>query len=85
MQLVQKCLDGGSAAGTVLMDAPAHSSVEELLGLANDRQLWNGVCNAMCPKLKGNRLRVQKAGADTNQEAAKSYVAKMQRDLVFKG
>jgi hypothetical protein len=55
LQLVQKCLEGESADGTILMDAPAHGSVEELLELANDKQLWNGVCNAMCPKLKTGR------------------------------
>ena len=65
LRLVQQCVEGErERAGTVLMDAPAHSSVEELLELAEDKQLWNGMCNALCPgttrrkKSKTNRTKV---------------------------
>ena len=51
IRLVEDSLAGKARlAGTILMDAPAFNSVSGLLELAMDRQLWNGLCNALCPK-----------------------------------
>jgi hypothetical protein len=48
MQLVDKCLKREvQAAGTVLMDAPPHTSKCELEELAGDKQFWNAMCNAL--------------------------------------
>jgi hypothetical protein len=35
--------EGGHAAGSLLAEAPAHSSVEELVGMAEDRDWWRGL------------------------------------------
>ena len=51
VSLTERVLRGESEGkGTVIMDAPGCGSVDELVELAQDRQLWNGMCNALCPK-----------------------------------
>ena len=67
--------------GTILLDAPGHDSVEGLVGMAQDRQLWNGMCNALCPKTGTN------TNLDTNAdyETAALYKEKMERELCFYG
>jgi hypothetical protein len=35
--------EGGHAAGSLLAEAPAHRSVEELVEMAEDRDWWRGL------------------------------------------
>ena len=42
IMLATQCIKGErNRSGTILMDAPKHSSVDELNGLAHDRKEWN--------------------------------------------
>jgi hypothetical protein len=44
-------------AGSLLMDVPKFSSVWELMEMAGDRQYWNELSNALCPKLPSHEKK----------------------------
>ena len=45
--LAQDYLDGEITAGSIIQEAPLFKSVDELLEMAEDRELWNGASNKM--------------------------------------
>lgn len=47
---IQAKMDEGYPPGSLLMDAPAHNSVEELIELAQDKVEWNLWVNALIGK-----------------------------------
>ena len=57
LQLAGEQVSGGTSKGSLLMDAPKFDSVCELLELAQDRQLWNAMSNALCPKLPSHEKK----------------------------
>ena len=69
--------------GSIFMDAPAHTSMAELISIANDRQEWRVCANALTPA-NSNRSK-QKHTGTTDVKAAKGYKDKMSKDLLFYG
>ena len=60
--------------GSIMMDAPSHSSAQELIEIASDKADWNVSVNAIDWKPKAKRKRK----VDTNASA--EYVSQMKKD-----
>jgi hypothetical protein len=87
IKLYRGCVEGSrQAEGTVVMDAPKCSTVEELIEAAGDREAWNLLTNAFCPTIR--RQRNGKQGGKQGSIdilVANEYATKMQEELIFMG
>ena len=51
--MVEDCLAGRrSAEGTVIMDAPKHTTLAELVEIARNRFRWGSLVSEICPKIR---------------------------------
>ena len=64
--------------GSILMDAPRHSSAEGLIEATSDKADWNISVNAVDWKPKAN----PKDSVDANASA--KYIAQMKKDMMFR-
>ena len=64
--------------GSILMDAPKHSSAEELTEAASDKADWNISVNAVDWKPKANPKHIVDANASAE------CIAQMEEDMVFR-
>ena len=79
--LVVDCIEGNrQAAGTIVMDAPPHSSIEDLVEIAENKELWNSLVNVLHPN-----IRKKRKNGSIDVVAASSYIASMEADLLFRG